>query len=482
MATSNLLFVEGPTFQRAWLKSLSYFEYQSKVHLEMSSHIKEKFAVFLSSGSNDLQASRRSIDLALGNSMKAKNSELKKQEAADNRYTKACSVLKTMEAELTRETEEYAALQTSPEKKSSSATTNQAMNHIKNIGKLLGTEPKSNDARIASLQEQIKIKKLLADEAREEFKACQSNVKVADQAHQSLLLIIQQELKATISRSLGNINEKISELLNFYQTCENKIKMEQFEVSKVIIQIDNDEDILDFSRENASELNLSVDIIPLPDKLESELNEKGKLLPVIVIKSPTKEINADKIKYDVSFPGKNLGIKFRRQGEKLIVRKLNNEEGEDVNEDVKLGSEVIAIDGTSVANMTGDEVIDKIRNSPRPIKLTFAVKRVVATSRKSVRHSTSPRKITAEPGKDALTQLKSTPEPTERARRSSRSTRETLSAEDVTFQVMFGLPPEEVVIASFSCAFYPYRYIAAIHIYYPIIYIYGNNLYIYIYS
>jgi hypothetical protein len=57
----------------------------------------------------------------------------------------------------------------------------------------------------------------------------------------------------------------------------------------------------------------------------------------IKVSSPKDAEDKAATTYDVTFPGKNLGIKFRRQGEKLIVRKLNNDEGEEPNDLVKLG-------------------------------------------------------------------------------------------------------------------------------------------------
>jgi hypothetical protein len=460
-ASSNLLFVEGPTFQRAWLKVLSYFEYQSKMRLEMATNLKEHYALVFSSTASELQAKRRSIDIALGNSLKAKAAEQKRLDAADSKYTKACSALKAVEYDLSKEIEDQSMLNSpvpSPGKQLLTAT--QPAISLKSIGKLLGQPQVSGDTKIQLLHDQVKAKKIAVEETKDELKICQMNLKVADQAHHSLVTVIQDELKVSLTRAVDQVNTKLIEMMHFYHQKLMKIGMEQQEIGKIVDMINNDEDILDYSRENQSELNLTVEVIPLPDKIKSELNsedapvdskDKVSTSPpqgLAMLKFPTnKEPPAPERKmgtYDVKFSGKNLSIKFRRQGEKLIVRKLLDDENAECGQ-VRLGSEVVAIDGGSVAGLTGDEVIEKIKNNPRPIVITFSARRMITPRR-------TPR-MTGTKIFDKDTALPVAMLSPNSARIKQKA--ENLSAEDVTFQVTFGLPAEEVVVASFSCAFYP---------------------------
>ncbi len=80
----------------------------------------------------------------------------------------------------------------------------------------------------------MKLKKIYADECQEDIKACQVNVKLADGAHQSLLEIIQAELKTSIMSNFSNVNERIVDLLQFFKSSEGKIKTERMEVNHLL--------------------------------------------------------------------------------------------------------------------------------------------------------------------------------------------------------------------------------------------------------
>ena len=204
--------------------------------------------------------------------------------------------------------------------------------------------------------------------------------------------------------------------------------------------------------------------------------------------------------YYAYFKGKSLGIKFRKNGEKLYVRKLNDNtattntsEGDggggvhdidDTNEHVMIGSEVVAVNNKLTDTLSADEVIDLIRHSPRPITVTFSTKRHTTPKKHSrsiinqVRVGSDVSDVSMDSVLSALANKsksdnKSAPSILSTGDKGSgggvkkrvKIVSSQLSAEDLSFQVMFGLPVEEVVIGSFSCAFYPNKYVIFIYRY-----------------
>ena len=91
-------------------------------------------------------------------------------------------------------------------------------------------EPKTPEERLQTLHEQIKVKKSQLEESREDLNNCQINVKLAEQAHVSLIGVIQSELQSIVSKVLASTNAKVKEVFQLYEKYDEKLRFEQLEV------------------------------------------------------------------------------------------------------------------------------------------------------------------------------------------------------------------------------------------------------------